>query len=160
MEGLQISTAIRKGNTSKCSRSANSGGPQMKLPGIIIKQEIIEAFNTCEFSRLLGMNITEVWDHGVKVTMTTEGKSGPNGVAHGGAVFTLADHAFGIAANMGGERQVALSATIQYVSPAQGHLEAIAERVSGNDLCSLYRVMVYAGDRLVAVFEGTGIKVS
>jgi acyl-CoA thioesterase len=61
---------------------------------------------------------------------------------------------------MGGERQVALSATIQYVSPARGHLEAIAERVSGNDLCSLYRVMVYAGDRLVAVFEGTGIKVS
>jgi acyl-CoA thioesterase len=131
----------------------------MKSAGITINQEIIEAFNSCEFAQLLGMNVTEVWDQGVRVTMITEGKAGPNGVAHGGAVFSLADHAFGIAANMGGERQVALSATIQYISPASGHLEAIAERVSGNDLCSLYRVSISAGDRLVAVFEGTGIKV-
>jgi acyl-CoA thioesterase len=91
--------------------------------------------------------------------MITEGKAGPNGVAHGGAVFSLADHAFGIAANMSGERQVALSATIQYISPARSNLEAVAERISGNDLCSLYRVTVTTGDRLVAVFEGTGIKV-
>ncbi|MEI7433805.1 MAG: PaaI family thioesterase [Methanomicrobiales archaeon] len=131
----------------------------MKPAGIPIKQEIIDSFNLCEFAQLLGMSVSEVWDHGVRVAMITEGKAGPNGVAHGGAVFTLADHAFGIAANMGGERQVALSATIQYISPASGHLEAIAERISGNDLCSLYRVTVSAGDRLVAVFEGIGIKV-
>ena len=130
----------------------------MKPPGIKINQEIIDAFNSCEFARLLGMDVTGVWDHGVRVTMTTDGKAGPNGVAHGGAVFTLADHAFGIAANMGRDRQVALSATINYVSPASGPLEAIAERVSGNDLCSLYRVTVSSGDRLVAVFMGTGIK--
>jgi acyl-CoA thioesterase len=130
----------------------------MKPTGITIKQEIIGYFNSCEFAQLLGMNVTEVWDHGVRVTMIAEGKAGPNGVAHGGAVFSLADHAFGTAANMCGERQVALSATIQYISPAVGHLEAIAERISGNDLCSLYRVTVSAGGRLVAVFEGTGIK--
>jgi acyl-CoA thioesterase len=132
----------------------------MKLPGILINKEIIKAFNSCEFAQLLGMEVAEAWDHGVRVTMTPEGKAGPNAVAHGGAVFALADHAFGIAANMGGERQVALSATIQYISPARGHLEAVAERVSGNDLCSLYRVTVSAGDRLVAVFHGTGIKVT
>ncbi len=132
----------------------------MKSPGIIINQEIIEAFNSCEFAQLLGMNVVEVSGRGVRVTMITEGKAGPNAVAHGGAVFALADHAFGIAANMGGERQVALSATIQYISPASGHLEAIAERISGNDLCSLYRVTVSACDRLVAIFLGTGIKVT
>jgi acyl-CoA thioesterase len=124
------------------------------------KRDIIEAFNSCEFAKLLGMNIEEVWDHGVRVTMVTDGKTGPNGVAHGGAVFSLADHAFGIAANMDGDRMVALSVNIQYVSPASGNLEAIAERVSSNDLYSLYRVTVSAGDRLVAVFEGTGIKVA
>ena len=132
----------------------------MKSPGVQINQEIIEAFNSCEFAQLLGMTVAEVWGNGVRVTMTAEGKAGPNSVAHGGAVFALADHAFGIAANMGGERQVALSATIQYISPASGHLEAIAERVSGNDLCSLYRVTVTAGDRLIAIFFGTGIKVT
>ncbi len=132
----------------------------MRSPGILINQKNIEAFNSCEFAQLLGMTIAEVWDHGARVTMTAEGKAGPNGVAHGGAVFALADHAFGIAANMGEERQVALSATIQYISPAIGPLEAIAVRVSGNDLCSLYRVTVTAGDRLIAVFIGTGIKVT
>jgi len=124
------------------------------------KREILEAFNSCEFATLLGMTIADVWDHGVRVTMFTDGKTGPNGVAHGGAVFSLADQAFGIAANMDGDRRVALSVSIQYISPASGHLEAIAERISGNDLYSIYRVTVSAGDRLVAVFEGTGIKVA
>jgi acyl-CoA thioesterase len=131
----------------------------MNPPGLPIKKEIIEAFDSCEFARLLGIYVKEVRDQGVTVSMTAEGKAGPNGVAHGGAIFSLADHAFGIAANMCGERQVALSATIQYLNPASGHLEAIAERVSGNELCSLYRVTVSAGNRPVAVFEGTGIKV-
>lgn len=124
------------------------------------KREILEAFSSCEFATLLGMTIADVWDHGVRVTMITDGKTGPNGVAHGGAVFSLADQAFGIAANMDGDRRVALSVSIQYISPASGDLEATAERVSGNDLYSLYRVTVSAGDRLVAVFEGTGIKVA
>ena len=131
----------------------------MNPPGLPIKNEILETFNSCEFARLLGIHVMEVWDHGVAVSMTSQGKAGPNGVAHGGAVFSLADHAFGIAANMCGERQVAMSATIQYISPASGHLQAIAERVSGNELCSLYRVTVSAENRIVAVFEGTGIKV-
>lgn len=125
----------------------------------MINQAIIEAFNSCEFAMLLGMKVSEVWDHGIRVTMSPEGKAGPNGVAHGGAVFTLADHAFGIAANMGGERQVALSASIQYITPAPGTLEAVAERVSGNDMCSVYRVRVFSGERLVAVFTGNGIRV-
>lgn len=131
----------------------------MKPAIITINREIIDAFNSCEFAQLLGMHVTEAWDHGVRVTMIAEGKASPNGVTHGGAVFSLADHAFGIAANMHGERQVALSATIQYISPARGHLEAIAKRVSRNDLYSIYRVSVSSGDRLVAVFLGTGIKV-
>jgi len=132
----------------------------MKPGPPLTKQEIIEAFNSCEFSQLLGMNVLEAWDHGIRVSMDPARKTGPNGVFHGGAVFSLADHAFGIAANMDGERQVALSATIQYVSPANGPLEAVAERVSGNDMCSIWRVAVFAGDRLVAIFEGTGIKVT
>jgi acyl-CoA thioesterase len=91
--------------------------------------------------------------------MDTAGKNGPGGVAHGGAVFTLADQAFGIAANMGGSKQVALSANIQYISPATGLLEAVAEKVSQNGMCSVYRIAVTTGEKLVAVFEGVGIGV-
>ncbi len=131
----------------------------MKPTGKTARQKIIETFDSCEFAQLLGLKVAEADDTRVIVTMTPEGKASPNGVAHGGAVFSLADHAFGIAANMHGERQVALSATIQYISPASGPLKATAERVSGNELCSLYRVSVYTDDRLAAVFIGNGIKV-
>jgi acyl-CoA thioesterase len=124
------------------------------------RKEIVDAFDTCEFAKLLGMKVTGVWDHGVSVTMTPEGKAGPNGIAHGGAVFTVADQAFGIAANMAGERQVALSASIQYISPANGPLEAVANLVSANDMCSIYRVTVATGNKMVAVFEGIGIRVT
>ncbi|KUG14677.1 hypothetical protein ASZ90_015677 [hydrocarbon metagenome] len=48
---------------------------------------------------------------------------------HGGAIFALADHAFGLAANHGGVREVALSATIQYLSPATGRLGGSGKRV-------------------------------
>ena len=122
--------------------------------------EIIEAFDRSECAVLLGMRVTGAWDHGVRVAMDTAGKNGPGGVAHGGAVFTLADQAFGIAANMGGTRQVALSANIQYISPATGMLEAVAERISENDMCSVYRISVTSAGKLVAVFEGVGIHVS
>ncbi|HTY14405.1 MAG TPA: PaaI family thioesterase [Methanoregulaceae archaeon] len=121
--------------------------------------EIIDAFEQSECAVLLGMRVTGVWDTGISVAMDTAGKNGPGGVAHGGAVFTLADQAFGIAANMDGIKQVALSANIQYISPATGLLEAVAERLTGNDMCTVYRVSVSSAGKLVAVFEGVGIHV-
>jgi acyl-CoA thioesterase len=120
-------------------------------------KEIVRAFEKSECALLFGMKVTGVWDHGVRVTMDTAGKRGPGGLAHGGAVFALADQAFGIAANMGGTSQVALSANIQYISPATGTLEAVAERVTDNGMCSVYRVTVMSAGKLVALFEGVGI---
>ena len=122
-------------------------------------KEIIHAFEQSECALLLGMKVTGVWDKGVRISMDTAGKRGPGGVAHGGAVFTLADQAFGIAANIGGSRQVALSANIQYISPATGLLEAVAEQVTANGMCSVFRVSVTSGGKLIAVFEGVGIRV-
>ena len=91
--------------------------------------------------------------------MDTEGKRNLNGVAHGGAVFALADQAFGIAANAEGIREVAVTAHIHYLAPGTGKLEAVAERVSEAGLTSVYRVMVKDGGRTVAEFDGIGIKV-
>lgn len=120
--------------------------------------EIIARFDRCECARLLGMKVRDTWPGGARVIMDAPGKRNPNGVLHGGAIFSLADHAFGLAANNGKTRQVAVSATITYLSPARGTLEAVAEKVAETGDHSLFVVRVYEGGRLVASFEGIGIK--
>ncbi|MDD1705819.1 MAG: PaaI family thioesterase [Methanoregulaceae archaeon] len=119
---------------------------------------IAARFNRCECARLLGMEVTGTWPGGARVVMDPEGKRNPNGVLHGGAIFSLADHAFGLAANTGEIPQVAVSATITYLSPAKGRLEAVAYRIAETGTHSLFNVRVYEGKRLVAILEGIGIR--
>jgi len=122
------------------------------------KDTIISDFNQSEFARLLGMKITEAHDGYARVIMDCKGKNNPRGVAHGGAVFALADQAFGIAANCGGGApRVAVSIHIQYLAPATGTLVAIARRVEDNGTFSTFQVMVYEGERIIATFDGVAI---
>lgn len=121
-------------------------------------KDMVARFDHCECARLLGMVVRETWPGGARIAMTAEGKRNPNGVVHGGAIFSLADQAFGLAANTGPVHQVAVSATITYLSPARGDLEAVAEQVSETEQHSLFLVRVYDGKRLVATFDGVGIK--
>jgi len=120
----------------------------------------ISAFNQCEFARLLGMEITEAHDGYARVTMDGAGKYNPRGVIHGGAVFALADQAFGIAANFAADVRVAVSIHIQYISPATGSLVAVAHRVADNGRYSIFRVMVYEGERIIAEFDGVAIQIN
>jgi acyl-CoA thioesterase len=119
----------------------------------------IREFNESEFARLLGMEILEAADGYALVVMDCPGKMNPGGVAHGGAIFSLADQAFGIAANCSGIHRVAVSVSIQYIAPAKGKLVATARRVEDNGSCDTYRVMVHEGDRLVAEFTGIAFRV-
>ena len=119
---------------------------------------IVGRFNRCEYARLLGMEVTDTWPGGARVRMEALGKRNSNGVIHGGAIFSLADHAFGLAANNGETRQVAVSASISNLSPARGTPEAVAEQVDDTADRSLFVVRVYEGERLVATFEGVGVK--
>jgi acyl-CoA thioesterase len=121
--------------------------------------DLIPAFNQSEFALLLGMQITEAHDGYARVVMDCTGKKNPRGVAHGGAIFALADQAFGIAANCGAATRVAVSIHIQYIAPATGSLVAIAHRVADNGNYSTFRVMVYEGERVVAEFDGVAIQV-
>jgi len=126
--------------------------------GSLAKNTIISDFNQSEFARLLGMEITDAHDGYARVIMDCKGKNNPRGVAHGGAVFALADQAFGIAANCGGgSPRVAVSIHIQYLAPATGSLVAIARRVEDNGTYSTFRVMVYEGERVIATFDGVAI---
>ncbi len=121
--------------------------------------DMISAFNQSEFARLLGMRITEAHDGYARVVMECTGKKNKNNVAHGGAIFALADQAFGIAANCGGTDRVAVSVHIQYIAPATGSLVAIAYRVADNGMHSLFRVLVYQDERMIAEFDGLAIDV-
>jgi acyl-CoA thioesterase len=111
---------------------------------------------SCEFALLMGMEITVITPDEVRVTMRPEGKTNGFGLVHGGAIFALADQAFGLAANQGASRRVAVSAAISYLAPARGILEAVAVKVAEDGQKSAWRVSVYEGDRLVALFDGTG----
>lgn len=117
-------------------------------------------FSTCEFARTLGLAVAEARDGYARILMPAAGKRNPHGVIHGGAIFTLADQAFAIAANAGGCDRVAVSATIQFIAPASGNLEAVATFVGRSGNYWTYRIVVSEGERLVAVFDGTAIQVS
>ena len=121
--------------------------------------EQISAFNDSEFAQLLGMEITDAYDGYARVVMDCTGKNNPRGVAHGGAIFALADQAFGIAANCGTAIRVAVSIHIQYIFPATGSLVAVAHRVADNGRYSTFRVIIYEKERIIAEFDGVAIQV-
>nr|WP_320160707.1 hotdog fold thioesterase [uncultured Methanoregula sp.] len=120
----------------------------------------VMAFNESEFAKLLGMTVTSARDGFAEVVMDCTGKKNPHGVAHGGAIFALADQAFGIAANCGGKDRVAVSVHIHYIAPASGALVARAMLAADNGKYSTYRVVVHEGERLIAEFEGVSLQVS
>ena len=106
------------------------------------------------------MEITEAHDGYARVVMDCAGKNNPCGVARGGAIFALADQAFGIAANCGSVIRFAVSIHIHYISPATGSLVAVAHRVAENGWYSLFRVMIYEEERTIAEFDGVTIQVN
>jgi len=132
-------------------------GAHTSDPSAIAEQ--IRVFNNSEFARLLQMEILEASEGYAKVVMDCAGKMNPGGVAHGGAIFSLADQAFGIAANCCGTHRVAVSVSIQYIAPAKGKLVAVARRVADNGSCDTYRVIVHESERPVAEFTGVAFRV-
>ncbi len=137
---------------------APDNNPSMQQEQII--HEYIAAFNRSEFAVLLGMRILDACDGYARVEMDCAGKLNPDAVAHGGAIFSLADQAFGIAANCTGVHRVAVSVHIQYLAPAKGALVAVAQRVKDNTRCDTYRVIVSEGTRTVATFDGVAFRIT
>ncbi|MDP3564713.1 MAG: PaaI family thioesterase [Methanoregula sp.] len=127
---------------------------------LVQEQRKIASFNDSPFARLLSMTITEAHDGYARVVMDCPDTKNPHDVAHGGAIFALADQAFGIAANCSYASRVAVSVHIQYIAPATGPLVAIAHRVADNGKYSTFRVMVYEGERIIAEFDGVALLVN
>ena len=81
-----------------------------------------------------------------------------NGTCHGGAIFSLADTAFGLASNSHGMIAAGIDAHITYHVAAQAGdtLTAAAVEVSRTRRIAVYRVDVTRADRtLVSSFTGT-----
>jgi len=108
-------------------------------------------------AQLLGMEVLDVGPGHAKVRMQiSERIFNAADMVHGGAIFSLADYAFALAANAGEEIGIAISATMHYIHPAkQGFLYAECCEVSRNKRMGTYAATVTndAGQTM-ATFQG------
>jgi len=114
--------------------------------------------SNCPYIQKMNIDVISIDDEEVRLSMAVEGNRNALGTAHGGAIFSLADQAFALAANRRVEPEVAISATINYMKPATERLEAVARRIEENNKTSVYQVMIHDGGRTVATFQGVGHK--
>ncbi|HEY0395911.1 MAG TPA: hydroxyphenylacetyl-CoA thioesterase PaaI [Candidatus Elarobacter sp.] len=109
-------------------------------------------------SRGLGMTIEEARPGFARVSMRIVA-SMVNGhdIAHGGMTFTLADSAFAFACNSRNEPNVALQASISYISAVKlgDVLVAEAQERSSKGRTGVYDITVTRGEgEVVALFRG------
>ena len=109
-------------------------------------------------SRSLGMRIEEARPGFARVAMPiTAAMVNGHAIAHGGMTFTLADSAFAFACNSRNEPNVALQASISYVSAVRlgDILVAEAQERSSKGRTGVYDITVTRGEgELVALFRG------
>lgn len=122
-------------------------------------EEIREKIEGDKFSRFMGIRLVELREGYSKVAMTvTSDMINFHGIAHGGAIFALADAAFAAASNSHGQRALALCMSISYRSPAREGMELMAEAFeeSLGGRTALYRIAVRSEDgTLIASCQGT-----
>ncbi len=101
------------------------------------------------YARMLGIELVEL-EQGRAVTKMKFSERIENvfGMAHGGAIFSLIDEAFGAAANSYGTVALALNVNVTYIkSPSSGDvLYAEAEEVSRTNRISTCHICVKNGD--------------
>jgi acyl-CoA thioesterase len=111
------------------------------------------------FAKFMGIKLLKLEKGYSKVSMSiTNDMVNLHNVAHGGAIFTLADAAFAAAGNSHGRKAVALSMNINYRSPVKEGMNLVAEasEESIGRKTALYRMVVKTEDgKLIASSQGT-----
>jgi acyl-CoA thioesterase len=109
-------------------------------------------------SRSLGMVIEDARPGWARVSLRiTETMVNGHAIAHGGVTFTLADSAFAFACNSRNEPNVALQASISYISAVRlgDLLVAEAQERSSKGRTGVYDITVTRADgELAALFRG------
>ncbi len=116
-----------------------------------------ERYREDRFPWKLGVELEDVRAGYARVSMTvTPDMHNFNGVTHGGALFTLADTAFGLASNTRGTA-LAMHISINYVKGtiSGDRLTAVAEEEHLTRSTGIYRMTVYRGEDKVALLRGT-----
>lgn len=121
-------------------------------------EERLKAIEDASYARSLNMETVSIGNGEAVVRMPIKGMTNALGNGHGGAIYSVADQAFALAANSDGDPQVALSVSISYLRPARGDLIATARKVGESRATGVYEVLVHDGDLLVAIFQGIGYR--
>jgi len=117
--------------------------------------------NRDRLCRTLGIEVTDI-GHGWATARMTIEEMNLNGadVAQGGAIFTLADLAFGAAANSHGTLALGVNASIAFTRGAKnGNLTAHARETSKSGPLATYVVEVKNEEgETIATFQGTAYR--
>jgi len=111
------------------------------------------------FARAMGVSFVDGGPGQATLAMTVgEQHLNFNGTCHGGAIFALADAAFGLASNSHGLLAAGIDApiTCQAAANAGDELTATAVEVSRSRKLAVYRIDVTLADRtMISSFTGT-----
>ena len=120
-------------------------------------EKIREFFKGDKFAEYLGIELVDVSEGEAIAKMVVE-KEHFNGIntVHGGAIFTLADFTFAVAANSHGRVTVAINVSISFMKAVtHGTLTAVAREVSLNPKIASYTVDICNDEgELIAIFQG------
>jgi acyl-CoA thioesterase len=111
------------------------------------------------FSKFLNIKINHLAEGYVRIQMQiAENHLNFHGVAHGGAIFSLADQAFALASNSHGITAVAIQMNINYHRPSKvgDLLEAEAQQIHFGKRIAVYQINVknQENNKLIASCQG------
>ncbi|MBW1893273.1 MAG: hotdog fold thioesterase [Deltaproteobacteria bacterium] len=116
-----------------------------------------------KFAKHVGVRLLEVSKGYAKAELTIDERHlNGLGIAHGGAIFTLADLVFAAASNSRGTDAVAININISYFkAEREGRLTAEANEISLNHKLATYSIFVFneAGEKIAAM-QGTAFRKS
>lgn len=107
-------------------------------------ERIIEMFKKDNFAKGCGIKIAEAHNGHAKCSMeVTVNHLNGIGILMGGALFTLADYTFSLAANSHGIIAITRDASITYIRKCTGGvITAIASEISRNEKTGCYSVEI------------------
>ncbi len=124
---------------------------------IQVTDPVFQKISQDPFAKWMGIELQELRPGYSRLTMmVTPRMLNFHGIPHGGAIFSLADAAFGAASNSHGQTALALSMTISYlaVTGAGTHLVAEAQELRKGHRAGFYQITVKTeGGELVATCQ-------
>ncbi len=118
-----------------------------------------EFFSKDRFAVENGCRIVDAHPGYSKIEMEiTDRHYNANGIVQGGALFTLADFAFAVAANVAGQKVVGISTFMNFFKATRtGVLTAIGKEVSRSRKLTTVEVQIFNEEgTIVAQFQGNG----